>query len=485
MTVKRFTAPSAREALAKARQAFGDGTIILSNRPMGNGVEVVATAEDALNTLTPPKPAGAMAAPVARLSTPGKTATADSSVEEDTQQLAMSTLSFQDYVRERMLKRRHELRGNDGSAFERLHAGTPTPRDAGMATPAGTPRKLDRAFAAEQAPVERARESAALPAAPQKVLDELQAMRAYMEERFNTFNWLGQVQQDPLQVNLLLKLIRAGYSPALSRAIVSRMPDGMQAADAFRWLLDVLERNLRVETEQTGVVERGGVFSLVGATGVGKTSVATKLAALCAQRHGPASVGLITLDVQRAGAHEQLRAAAKTLGVVAHLAHDRAALQEMLNLLSNKRLVLIDSMGLAPRDPARNELLSLLDLPRVERVVVISASAQGDVIDESIGAFRSATDPHVILTKVDEAVKTGPALDGLIRHQAVLRGVSQGQRTVEDWLEARGADLVRQSMRAPVRSTFDVAAADLRFLFAEPPLSAPLRPRTETAVDNH
>ena len=306
-----------------------------------------------------------------------------------------------------------------------------------------------------------------------------------MEERFNTFNWLGQVQQDPLQVNLLLKLIRAGYSPALSRAIVSRMPDGMQAADAFRWLLDVLERNLRVETEQTGVVERGGVFSLVGATGVGKTSVATKLAALCAQRHGPASVGLITLDVQRAGAHEQLRAAAKTLGVVAHLAHDRAALQEMLNLLSNKRLVLIDSMGLAPRDPARNELLSLLDLPRVERVVVISASAQGDVIDESIGAFRSATDPHVILTKVDEAVKTGPALDGLIRHQAVLRGVSQGQRTVEDWLEARGADLVRQSMRAPVRSTFDVAAADLRFLFAEPPLSAPLRPRSETAVDNH
>ena len=42
MNVQRFTAPTSREALAKARQAFGEGTLILSNRPTANGVEVVA-----------------------------------------------------------------------------------------------------------------------------------------------------------------------------------------------------------------------------------------------------------------------------------------------------------------------------------------------------------------------------------------------------------------------------------------------------------
>jgi flagellar biosynthesis GTPase FlhF len=51
MNIKRFHAPTSREALAKARMAFGDGTLILSNRPTATGVEVVATAEDTLSAL--------------------------------------------------------------------------------------------------------------------------------------------------------------------------------------------------------------------------------------------------------------------------------------------------------------------------------------------------------------------------------------------------------------------------------------------------
>ena len=42
MNIQRFTAPTAREALAKARLAFGDGTLILSNRQTPQGVEVMA-----------------------------------------------------------------------------------------------------------------------------------------------------------------------------------------------------------------------------------------------------------------------------------------------------------------------------------------------------------------------------------------------------------------------------------------------------------
>jgi flagellar biosynthesis protein FlhF len=72
-----------------------------------------------------------------------------------------------------------------------------------------------------------------------------------------------------------------------------------------RWLMQVLERNLRTDAAQPAIYEQGGVFALVGATGVGKTTTTAKLAALCAA--GPASVGLITLDTYRIGGHEQLR----------------------------------------------------------------------------------------------------------------------------------------------------------------------------------
>ncbi|HQQ70858.1 MAG TPA: flagellar biosynthesis protein FlhF, partial [Alicycliphilus sp.] len=64
MNIKRFTAPTAREALAKARMAFGDGTLILSNRPTAEGVEVMATAEE---TLSSSLQGDAEAAPASRL----------------------------------------------------------------------------------------------------------------------------------------------------------------------------------------------------------------------------------------------------------------------------------------------------------------------------------------------------------------------------------------------------------------------------------
>lgn len=109
MNVQRFTAATSREALAKARQAFGEGTLILSNRPTPNGVEVVATAEDSLATLeSAVSGAGGRSGSTPQRQPQPSYREVASKVEEDAEQLAMSTLSFQDYVRERMLRRRAE-----------------------------------------------------------------------------------------------------------------------------------------------------------------------------------------------------------------------------------------------------------------------------------------------------------------------------------------------------------------------------------------
>ena len=53
MNIQRFTGATSREALAKARMAFGDGTLILSNRQTALGVEVMATTEDSVGALEP------------------------------------------------------------------------------------------------------------------------------------------------------------------------------------------------------------------------------------------------------------------------------------------------------------------------------------------------------------------------------------------------------------------------------------------------
>jgi flagellar biosynthesis protein FlhF len=467
MNIQRFTAATSREALAKARLAFGDGTLILSNRPTENGVEVVATAEDSLAALDQAHERSVQknASAPARATPPSYQEVA-SKVEDDAAQLAMSTLSFQDYVRERMMRKRLE------SAVTTIPADRPQ-QEQQPERPRAIPvehilEKKETLAPKAAAPRKAAAPSLQSEGVSQGIVDELHAMKELMEDRFNTLAWLGQARQNPIQANLMLKLIRAGYSPNLSRTILERMPEEMNAAESVQWIVDVLERNLKTDAEGPLLQEEGGIFALIGATGVGKTTTTAKLAGLCARTHGPGSVGLITLDTYRVGAHEQLRAYGKMLGVVAHLAHDRVALQDLLGLLSNRKMVLIDTTGLAPRDPRKREIMDLLDLPNVKRLLVLNAGSHGDTLDEAVAAFKSTGPQHTIFSKTDEAVKLGPAIDAAIRNQLVLRGVTTGQRVPEDWEAANASKLVRQSMRTAGISAYDPKVSDLGFYFGQP-----------------
>lgn len=469
MNIQRFHASTSREALAKARMAFGDGTLILSNRPTAQGVEVLATAESLLSALdataaSPPPPPPASPAPPR----PGRPER--NPVAQDTEQLAMSTLSFQDYVRERMLRRRHE------AALQ-----SPAPAPPATPTPSGQRR--------EPAPTPRPAASGPMPAPafepmpasavahpnPPGVAQQLHAMQALIEDRLDTLAWLGQARQHPIQSQLMLKLIRAAYSPTLARALLERMPPDLSAAASVRWLLQALAHNLRTDLAAPPLYEQGGIYALLGATGVGKTTTIAKLAALCARSHGADSVGLITMDGYRPGAHEQLRSHGRMLGIVAHLAHDRAALHDLLGLFCGKKLVLIDTPGLPPRDPRKRELTDLRDLPQVNRLLVLNAGCHGDTLDEMLGAYESGAGAgppqalQAILSKLDEAAKPGPAIDALIRHRVLLRGLTQGQRVPEDWQRADAQQLVSASMRAPAPSAFDPKASELNFFFSPTP----------------
>ena len=270
---------------------------------------------------------------------------------------------------------------------------------------------------------------------------------------------------------MMLKLLRAGYSPALSRAIMEHLPQETGPADAMKWLVQVLERNLRTDSADAPIWEKGGVFALVGSTGVGKTTTAAKLAALCAAKHGSNSVGLITLDTYRVGGHDQLRAYGRMLGVVAHLAHDKAALQDLLGLLAGKKMAIIDTTGVAPRDPRKDDILEVLNLPGIQHLLVANAGAHGDTLDEALAAFKRVGCKQAILSKVDEAVKLAPALDALIRHQLVLRGITNGQRVPEDLTRAQASDLVATSMRAHTKSAFDPSTLDMEFYFTDSSLA--------------
>ncbi len=555
MNVKRFTGRTSREAMQKVKAAFGDEAVVLSTKPAAEGgIEILAMAGDGVaaaeRIATDHVQAGsdelqAPAAPrkAAQSGLQGMSALA-ATVQDDVKQLAMSTLSFQDYVRERMLRRRQAaLQGQprtepamaaspEEQLQQRFAAPQPAPRAAALApvdlgdglvhpnVPAPALRAAAPvaapARAAVPAPTRHAERAPELPAAhadltfdqvsPRRdaprtsaaadaanaealraaqeanaaMLGELRSLRAMMKERFETMAFVEKLGRTPAQATLAQRLLDGGFSAVLIRKMLDAMPADVANGthDEVNWATQVLQRNLRTSEQEPAIEDRGGVFALVGSTGVGKTTTTAKLAAAFAAKHGAGNLGLITLDAYRVGAQDQLRAYGRILGVPVHMAHDRAALEDLLELLSGKKLILIDTAGMAQRDTRTKELLEMLAHPSIRKLLVINAATQGDAIEDVMQSYAVAACDGVVLSKLDEAVKLGPALDALIRHKSKVLGVANGQRVPEDWHRLSSHALVHRALRASLNPAYRLDLDEVNLVFSMPATTdvAPVRP---------
>jgi flagellar biosynthesis protein FlhF len=241
--------------------------------------------------------------------------------------------------------------------------------------------------------------------------------------------------------------------------------------DEQAWAASVLERNLMTGERELPIEDQGGVFAMIGATGVGKTTSTAKLAAAFATRHGASNLGLITLDAYRLGAHEQLRAYGRILGVPVHTAHDRTTLEDLLELLSAKKMVLIDTAGVAQRDTRTRELLDMLAHPSINKLLVVNTAVQGETIDDVMTSYRAAACKGIVLSKLDEAVKLAPALDAVIRHKQKIVAVANGQRVPEDWHRLSGQALVHRALRATGSPAYNFDASEMNLVFATPQMT--------------
>jgi flagellar biosynthesis protein FlhF len=281
----------------------------------------------------------------------------------------------------------------------------------------------------------------------------------------------------PLRSAVLRELIAAGFSAVLSRKVAGAVPDDLAAEPARQWLARTLARNLHCGGDAADPaadpVSRGGVYALVGPTGAGKTTTVAKLAAGCVVRHGAGSLGLISADHYRIGAQDQLRIYGRILGVPVHAVHDAESLRAALEALAGKRLVLIDSIGVGQRDARIAEQTALFEEQRVGRILLLSAASQAETLEEVVQAYAAAPLAGSILTKTDEAVSLGGALDCAIRHRLRISHVTNGQRVPEDIHPANGAYLVHRALAGTRAPAFRMEEKELDLLAFVPPRARP------------
>ena len=191
-------------------------------------------------------------------------------------------------------------------------------------------------------------------------------------------------------------------------------------------------------------LKHGGVVSLLGSPGVGKTTTIAKLAARFALHYGPDHVALLTTDTYRIAAYEQLRIYGKLLGITVKSISDNKSMRGVLRSLRDKRLILIDTAGMGQDDVRIRQQLAALRGRQLnlKNYLVLPATSQYLVLRETLRTFSEVDIAGAIVTKLDECRSLGPLLSVLIQNQLPIAYVSDGQRVPEDIHLARGQALL-------------------------------------------
>jgi flagellar biosynthesis protein FlhF len=480
MKIKRYTAPSMRAALAQVRTEQGPDAVILSSRRGNEGIEVIAAVDydEALfadanrqrpapimapSATAPVMPALTVAPPVPALHAAAKApmppkappvtrapiapAPRQTAVREHATTPAFATAprvaSAPGPVAEVGSTAAHGPVAASGSAARHGLAATPTP--------ASTPRPAARV--ALQRPVQRA---AVVPDAGFGAMRrELQDLRRLLETGLAGMTWNDKRLREPLQARVLEELAAMDIAPDVAMTLAAFTPRRTNLEDPSHIPLALLVKHLPVVNDMTCV--SGGITAVVGPTGAGKTTTIAKLAARWSMRHGSQDLALVSTDGYRIGAREQLSTYARILGAPMHVANNGKELAGVLERLKSKKLILIDTAGMGPRDVRLNEQLAALKLGAARAHVLLALPAQGEghALDEIVRAFAPATPAACVLTKVDEAASLGAAISVALRHKLNVAYVCDGQRVPEDLHAAhlKRVWLIRAALRLTKRMT--------------------------------
>ncbi len=448
MSVNRFVGATARDCLRRVKEVLGPDAVVISNRAVENGVEIIAMSPESLDAISqqtqPTEKISATLSSASVSAAPSHNPSMDPlvsarpSAEESDYTVTLSSARQVMHREPPVVVRpwspfatfsnNAEMSGKSASAAVSPMASEIKP-------------KPDLQVQAQKIQVQtQPKEEAPLSAggaseSSQTVLliDEMRAIKKLLEHQLAGFAWGKVTRDNPLRALLLSEMLTAGFSGSLARRLVHEMPVDVSQEACRQWLNAAVDRRLHTLVSETDFIDRGGVYALVGPTGVGKTTTTAKLAARCVVRHGADRLALITTDSYRIGAHEQLRIYGRILGVPVFVVRGGEELQRTLAGLSDKHMVLIDTAGMSQRDRMIADQAAMLTRSsQVNRLLLLNAGSRGDTLDDVVRAYGGDGMAGCILTKVDEATALAPSIDCIVRHGLTLSYVANGQRVPED-----------------------------------------------------
>jgi flagellar biosynthesis protein FlhF len=443
MKIKRFVAKDMRTALTEVKEFLGPDAIILSNKKVAGGVEIVAAIDhDAA--------AAVKAAPAAEKRTEPRFAVTVADDNDSTMgsgDAAGTAEAPADSLKALLARQMIKQQVNSQSGAK--------PQPQTQATAVRSPQFERQTSVVAQGvssvqltEITKQQEQQAKLVQQQMdaMRNEMLSMRQLLQHQVSGLMWQDLARREPVRALVIENLQQLGLSEQVADQLACFMPEELNSADAWDAALELLAGQL--STTNDDILRRGGLVALVGPTGVGKTTTVAKLAAEFAKRHGADQVALITTDSYRIGAFEQLATFGRIIGCPVKQAKDSDELALLINQLQQRKLILIDTAGMSQRDVRLAEKLAGLvhnSRVKIKSYLVLSATAQARVMQESVTHFKRIPLSGCIFTKLDECLSLGEVINVAIQNALPVSYLTNGQRVPEDIAVAEARLMVQQA----------------------------------------
>ena len=274
-----------------------------------------------------------------------------------------------------------------------------------------------------------------------EVLTEIRAIK----EKLESSGLAVSREEHPTLNRLDDLLILNDFTPAFRKSIFDRARkeisiDGLNDYNAVQdKVLEWIGESIKIiENDKFNLKPK--IIILVGPTGVGKTTTVAKLAANFGINFNKGEhkrrVVLVTIDEYRIGATEQLEGYCNVMEFPCFSASDHDELKKIIALNSeNTDLILVDTIGKSPRDAVQlGEMKLFLDAcgTLAEVHIAVSATTKASDIAEILQKFEPFNYKSVIITKMDETIRTGNIISALYEKAKAISYITNGQKVPTD-----------------------------------------------------
>lgn len=457
MKIKRFTAPTMTAGMKLIGEALGPEAVILSNKKIQGGLEIVAGVDEseyerfvAAQAAMPPstQQAAALESDIIKAN-PGR----EPQLDVNTMQHLLSSLS------EKAHSAFSEVGGRSLTASTNRHVAS-APRTPKAKRPAQVMKEAwydgeePTAFPKQpKAPADAAVDEQTL----KMIRDEIIGLKALLKEQTEQLRE-PMPAVTPQYERLEARLIALGFTSSVVRKLMAQYDKDDSVDQNWRKIMGRLASAIPAPLYDP--IAMGGVFALNGPTGAGKTTTIAKLAAHAVKDFGAEQVAIVSLDWYQVGGQDILKSVAHILGIEFHALSEEDSLLAKLKRLDDKKIVFIDTSGSQEAMLQWNRLMGQSSLNRlIQTLLVLPATMHPAATSQFIQHYTEAKFDAVILTKLDESSAFGGVLEPVLKHRWPVWYCTDGQNIPRDIELCQVKPLVQRLVRSLTREPITVAAA--------------------------